>query len=228
MASASATADSGQEKVLGLGSNCARPADHHHQHHQKQQQQQTSNNQGTQDAGTEERPPQIVSRKRPLPRSFKPVARAGFQPPRAKHSGGSQNGASAKSQGAWKPQLAPHTAPQPLLQRSANQAQPACGQLLIPQQPAQPISVLQRWVQPGAAPAKAASNQRRLPAVLARSGAARSYASASAHALNELSFPAAGMQQAERLCIVPDTFQGGVQEYSHVWLRAVYEELNLQ
>ena len=171
---------------------------------------------------------QTMSRKRPLPRSFKPVARAGFQPPRAKHSGSPQSGASAKPQGALKPQPAPCTTPQPLAQRSANQAQPADGHLSNAQQPAQTVAVLQRWAQPGAAPAAAVPSKRRLPAVLARPGAGRGCAPAPAHALDKLHFPSAGMQQAERLCTVPDTFQGGAREYSHVWQRAVYEELNLQ
>ena len=64
--------------------------------------------------------------------------------------------------------------------------------------------------------------------MLTRPGAGPSHPSVSAHVLDELSFPAAGVRQAVRLCTVPDTFQGGAQEYSHAWLRAVYEELNLQ
>lgn len=64
--------------------------------------------------------------------------------------------------------------------------------------------------------------------MLAKPSAGRGRASAPAHAPDELHFPAAGMQQAERLCTVPDTFQGGAREYSHVWQSAVHEELNLQ
>ena len=64
--------------------------------------------------------------------------------------------------------------------------------------------------------------------MLARPGVGLSCALAPAHALSELCFPAPAMQQAERLCTVPDTFQGGAGEYSHIWHRAVYEELNLQ
>ena len=204
----------------------ARPADHHQLHHM--QQQQPNNSQGTQEDRIVEQSAQTVSRKRPLPRSFKPVARAGFQPPRANHSESCQSGSSAKPQGALKPQPAPRAAPQPLVQRNANQAQPAYGHLLDAQRPAQPASVLQRWAQPGATPAAAAPNQRRLPAVPATPGNGLSCASAPAHALNELCFPAAAVQQAARLCTVPDTFQGGAREYSHVWLAAVYEELSLQ
>ena len=62
----------------------------------------------------------------------------------------------------------------------------------------------------------------------ARPGAGLGCTSAPAHALEELYFPAAGMQPAERLCTVPDTIQGGAREYANVWQRVVYEELNLQ
>ena len=220
-----------QGGCLEISENGPRAADLHKKHSRMQQQQQhnANNSQGTQKDMVAEQSAPTVSRKRPLPRSFKPVARAGFQPPRAKHSGGSHSsGAPVKPQGALKPQPAPRAAPQPLAQRSANQAQPPCGHLPNAQQPAPPSSVLQRWAQPGAAPATAAPHLRRLPTALATPSAGLSCAPGPAHALDELQFPGAAMHQAERLCTVPDTFQGGAQEYCHVWLAAVYEELSLQ
>ena len=73
-------------------------------------------------------PSQVATKKRPLPQSFKPVSRSGFNPPRACNAAGQPISNGVKPSPPLNRQLAPSNSSWPLALRSANQQQSAAHQ----------------------------------------------------------------------------------------------------
>ena len=173
-------------------------------------------------------PSHPASKKRPLPRSFKPAKRSAFVPPRGRVHGTQSGSHAARPSPPVSAQPASSNRPWPLSLHTNNKQQPACLPHAVKQAP-EGSRGYHQWAAPSPGSAAAGQGkQRRLPILAPRAGPSASFGIAHGHAADELHFPAAGAQQLVRLCTVPDAISGGAAEYASVWLPAVFEELNLQ